>query len=402
MRSSAIRSPSPPLTALVPPAVLDAPRPLRTAIVLPSGCTFAASAPNSMETVIRTLVAAMPGQDVRIFCDEGAQDHGMSSVLPLRMDNRRGALLEGLRAFQPDLVECHQQVKQAVILARSMPEARHVLYRHNGLKAPRHLLDAWRYNARYGAMDGFIFVSAAERAAFTHAYPALANRAWAVPNPIDTGPWLASPDQREPVIAFSGRAMPEKGLDLVCAALPSVLDRHPGWRAVLMLGDWMHHQKWAAPHVAALRPYESRVTVLHSAPLSEVQRQMKTAAIALTPSMWDEPFGLTAVEAHAAGAALITSGRGGLREASGPHALYLNDLTPRTLVSAIEELIVQPNRRVALARAAQRYVIEVHAPRVRASELLAIRRAIIAGRSLATKAPPDPIARAFAETHADQ
>ena len=349
---------------------------------------MAASAPNSMETVIRTLVAAMPSQDVRIFCDEGARDHGLSSVLPLRADDRRRALLEGLRAFQPDLIECHQQVKQAMFLARSMPETRHVLYRHNALKAPRHPFDAWRYNARYKAMDGFIFVSTAERAAFARAYPALADRAWAVPNPIDTGPWLASPDQREPVIAFSGRAMPEKGLALICAALPSILDRHPGWRAVLMLGDWEHHQKWAAPHVAALRSYESRVTVLHSAPLSEVQRQMKTAAIALTPSMWDEPFGLAAVEAHAAGAALITSGRGGLREASGPHALYLSDLTPRALASAIEELIVQPNRRVALARAAQRYVIEVHAPRVRASELLTIRRAIVAGRRMAAKGAP--------------
>lgn len=340
-----------------------------------------------METVIRTLVAAMPGQDVRIFCDEGAHDHGLLSVLPLRTDNRRRALLAALRAFQPALVECHQQVKQAMFLARAMPEARHVLYRHNALKAPHHPFDAWRYNARYDAMDGFIFVSGAERDAFARAYPTQADRAWAVPNPIDTTPWLASPDQREPVIAFSGRAMPEKGLALVCAALPSILDRHPEWRAVLMLGDWEHHHKWAAPRVASLNAYASRVTVLRSAPLSEVQHQMKTAAIALTPSMWDEPFGLTAVEAHAAGAALITSGRGGLREASGPHALYLSELTPQALTSAIENLIVQPSRRVALARAAQRYVMEVHAPRVRAAELLTIRRAIVAGHRTATKAP---------------
>ncbi|MNS35258.1 D-inositol-3-phosphate glycosyltransferase [compost metagenome] len=385
MRSSAFPSPPPP--ALVPPTALDAPRPLRTATVLPSGCAFAGATPNAMETVIRTLVAATSGQEVRIFCDEGARDHGLSSVLPRRPDDQRRTLLGGLRAFQPDLVECHQQVEQAMFLARSMPEARHVLYQHNALKAPRHPLDVWRNAARYKALDGFIFVSATERAAFARAYPALADRAWAAPNPIDTEPWLASPDQRDPVIAFSGPATPEEGLALVCAALPSILDRHPEWRAVLMLGDWMRHQRWATPHVAALRPYESRVTVLHSPPLSEVQRQMKTAAIALTPSMSDEPWGLAAVQAHAAGAALITSGRDGLRAASGPHALYLNDLTPRTLISAIEELIAQPDRRVALARAAQRHVIEVHAPRLRASELLTIRRAILAGRRLTTKPP---------------
>jgi Glycosyltransferase len=331
-----------------------------------------------METVVRTLIAAMPGQDLRIFCDEGARDHGLPGVVPVPTDDdRRRALVEGLHAFQPDLIEHHQQVKQATFLARALPGARHVLYRHNALKPPRHAIDAWRYNARYDAMDGFVFVSEAERAAFARAYPALSDRAWAVPNPIDVGPWLASPEDREPVIAFSGRAMKEKGLAIVCAALPSVLDRHPGWRAVLVLGDWSHHHKWAGPHVAALRRYGERVTVLRSASLAEVQRQMKRAAIALTPSLWNEPFGLTAVEAHAAGAALISSGRGGLREASGPHAHYLNEVTPQTLTTAIDDLILQPNRRLAMARAAQRHVMDVHTPSRRATELLQIRRMVV-------------------------
>jgi glycosyltransferase involved in cell wall biosynthesis len=337
-----------------------------------------------METVIRTLVAAMPGQDVRIFCCDGADDHGALEVtsIPQGRDRRR-MLLETLRVFQPDLVEHHQQVKQALFLARAMPEAAHVLYRHNALKAPRTPFDAWRYGARYSTMDGIIFVSEAERAAFARAYPSLAERAWAVPNPIDTRPWLAPPEAREPVIAFAGRAMPQKGLAVICAALPTILDRHPAWRSVLMLGDWSHHHQWAAPHVEALARYGSRVTVLRSAPLGEVQRQMKTAAIALTPSMWEEPFGLTAVEAHAAGAALISSGRGGLREASGPYAHYLNAVTPQTLIAAIEHLILRPDHRVALAKAAQRHVVDVHAPRIRAAELLRIRQAVVERRRLA-------------------
>lgn len=354
---------------------------IRTAVVLPSGSLFSASRPNSMETVIRTMVAAMPGQDLRIFCDEGAGDHGLAGVIPVGADkDRRAALVEGLRAFRPDVVEHHQQVRQAIYLTRAIPEAAHLLYRHNALKRPRHALDGWRYNARYAALDGLVFVSQAERAAFARAYPALAGRAWAVPNPIDVEPWLASPEERQPVIAFAGRAMPEKGLAVICAALPSVLDRHPGWRAVLMLGDWAQHHRWAAPHVAALDRYGPRVTVLRSAPLAEVQRQMKSAAIALTPSIWSEPFGLTAAEALAAGAALISSGRGGLREASGPHAHYLTDITPRALAAAIDDLILQPNRRLALARAGQRYVIEVHAPRRRAADLLEIRRTVLERR----------------------
>ena len=110
---------------------------------------------------------------------------------------------------------------------------------------------------------------------------------------------------------------------------------------------------------------------------------MQSAAIALTPSVWDEPFGLTAIEAHAAGAALISSGRGGLREASGPHALYVDAVTPQTLSAAMDRLIRDPAERLALARGGQAYVLEAHTPQRRAGELNAIRRILVERRRIA-------------------
>ena len=224
------------------------PPPPRTAILLPSGCLFSESSPNSMETVVRTLAGAMENDRTLLFCCEGADDHGLPGVevLPSGRDRRR-VLLDTLSAFRPEVIEHHQQVKQAVAIASAMSHAAHILYRHNALKTPRNRLDAWRYDRRYAAMDGFVFVSDAERALFADTYPRQAHKAWAVPNPIDIEPWLASPEHREPVIAFAGRAMPEKGLDMICAALPSVLDRHPSWRAVLMLADWDHHHRGPRP-----------------------------------------------------------------------------------------------------------------------------------------------------------
>lgn len=348
--------------------------PLRTAILLPPGCLFSRANPNSMETVVRTLAGASERGETRIFCCQGASDHDAHDVEPLPITGRRHqALIDRLRRFEPDVVEHHQQVKRALVVAATLPGAAHLLYRHNALKPAKNRFDVWRYEARYARMDGLVFVSEAERAVFAQAYPSLAGRAWAVPNPIDASPWLASPQCREPVIAFAGRAMPEKGVDLICAALPGVLDRHPEWRAVLMLNDWERHHHWAQPHVAPLEGYGERVTILRSAPLAEVRRRMKTAAIALSPSVWDEPFGLAAVEANAAGAALISSGRGGLREASGPYALYLNKVTTPALAAAIEHLICNPGERQQLAEAAQRYVLTEHSPRKRAGELSRIR-----------------------------
>lgn len=361
---------------------------VRTAILMPSGSRFSASAPNSMETVVRTLAGPLADQDVRIFCCEGARDHEMAEVYTLPDDRTRlPILLAGLREFQPEVIEHHQQVKQALAVTKAMPGVAHLLYRHNGLKTPATGFDTWRYTIRLNPLDGFVFVSEAERALFGRDYPKLASKAWAAPNPINAGPWLADPDVREPVIVFAGRAMPEKGIDILCAALPAVLDRHPDWRVVLMLNDWKDHQAWIAPHVAPLERYGQRVTVLKSAPLAEVREHMRTAAIALTPSVWAEPFCLAAVEAHAAGAALISSGRGGLREASGDHAFYLDEITPRSIADAIDHLIASPEERVAMAHAAQSFVLAAHTPERRAEGILRIRQAAAEAKRREEKSP---------------
>ncbi|WP_395942474.1 glycosyltransferase family 4 protein [Brevundimonas sp.] len=357
---------------------------MRTAVLLPPGCLFSEAQPNSMETVVRTLAGADQSDETRIFCCQGADDHNAPGVDALPGGRgRMQALIERLRAFQPDVIEHHQQVKQALTVQSAFPDRPHLLYRHNALKPPGHRLDRWRYDTRYRRIDGFVFVSAAESAAFAQTFPRLADRAFAVPNPIDATAWLAAPEDRRPVIAFAGRAMAEKGVDVLCAALPAVLDAHPDWRAVLMLNDWDRHAAWATPHIAPLARYGDRVEVLKSAPLAEVRRRMQSAAIALAPSVWDEPFGLTAIEAHAAGAALISSGRGGLREASGPHALYVDEITPQTLAAAMERLIRDPAERLALSSAAQTHVLQAHTPQRRAADLRQVRQTVIERRRTA-------------------
>jgi len=349
---------------------------MRTAVVMPVGARFCREQPNSMETVARTLARAETAE-VRVFCCEGADDHDTLLAQALPTAGRLQALRQALTDYRPDVIEFHQQTQQAVALARYFPDAAVTLYRHNAVKPPRHAIDRWRYERRYDRMDGLVFVSEAARLDFLKDFPRLADKAFAVPNPIDVGLWRAPVEDREPLIAFAGRAMPEKGVDLICAALPEVLERHPSWRAVLMLNDWDQHQAWAAPHVAPLARYGGRVQILRSAPLADVRAVMQKAAIALTPSVWAEPLGLTALEAHAAGAALISSGRGGLREASGPHAVYVDDLTAPGLGAAIETLINDPARREALARSAQAYVLETHTPERRAAQLAALRAKLV-------------------------
>lgn len=354
---------------------------LRIAIVLPPGSLFDAQRPNSMETVVRTLSPhRAPDEDIRIFCEAGAADHGTDLMVQTFDRKDKSDLVRALRQFDPHLVEFHQHVIFATKLAKHLPGVATMAYRHNAMKPPRHALDRWRYERRYGRIDRFIFVSQSEHRIFSRNFPALTDRGVAVPNAIRAEDWLAEPCERDRMIVFSGRAMKEKGVAEVCAALPAVLDAAPDWKATLLLNDWDKHKDWAAPHVTPLARFGERVSVLHSRPLSEVQALMKRADIALTPSLWDEPLGLTALEAHAAGAALISSGRGGLKEASGSHALYVDPVTPEALSEAMLALIRDPVRRLNLARAAQASVQIEHTPHHRATQLAQVRADLVRGK----------------------
>ena len=78
---------------------------------------------------------------------------------------------------------------------------------------------------------------------------------------------------------------------------------------------------------------------------------MSRAAIVVVPSRWDEPFGLTALEAMACGAALMTPRRGGLPEVAGEAALYVESDDPSRLAEAIVRVAREPSLRASLAEA---------------------------------------------------
>ncbi|WP_295244031.1 glycosyltransferase family 4 protein [uncultured Brevundimonas sp.] len=355
---------------------------MRIAVVLPRGCTFCPDKTNSMETVVRTLSAhSRLNRLVTLIADAGGPTpSGVQMVtVPAGLGRkaRNAAVVDVLKKLSPDIVEYHQQLKAASELARQLPNAIHVLYRHTRIKPSRNLIERLRYGRRLARFDRLVFVSRAAGEEFATDYPRLAGRVSSVCNPIESDAWRASPEQREKLILFSGRAMKDKGLDLFCTALAETLDRHPDWRGALMLGDWAKHQDWAAPQVRLLERFGDRVEIHKSASLDAVRAITQRAAIAVTPSRVREALGLAALEAHAAGAALISSGRGGLREASGEYALYVDVEEVGSLTSAMMRLVENPDERLALARGGQAYVERVHSPAARAAELDALREALI-------------------------
>jgi glycosyltransferase involved in cell wall biosynthesis len=189
------------------------------------------------------------------------------------------------------------------------------------------------------------------------------------------------PVERDNVVLFAGRVVADKAPDSFireCAlALPSL----PGWRAAIIGADGMSATSRETGYVSRIREQAAAAGVemigYRDHPL--VLEAMTRAAIVVVPSRWNEPFGLTALEAIACGAPLIVSPRGGLPEVAGDAAIYAEPDVPGEITAAILALAADPARRAALSAAGRERARRFDMP-VAAARLAALRRGALNNR----------------------
>lgn len=164
-------------------------------------------------------------------------------------------------------------------------------------------------------------------------------------------------EKKAHTIVYVGRMTEGKGAMLLAQALSLALPKLPHWRAV-MIGSRRHEagQK-LTPHeqqiAKTLLPLGQQALLAGFLTHAQVLAHFAQAEIAVVPSVWHEPFGRTAIEAMAYGCAVISSGRGGLREVTADAALTLSELSPQTLADAIILLATQETKRQEFQAAAK-------------------------------------------------
>ena len=263
------------------------------------------------------------------------------------------AVARSLRLLNPALVEVHNRIDVALGLARRLPAVPISLFLHNNpqtMRGARTPADRARLLDRFARV---FLVSDYLRALLLDGIASPPHRPPVViPNCIDLAA-IPAPASRERLILFVGRVVADKGTDSFVAACAAALPSLPGWRAEIIGADRFRadspetaftRRVRAAAQPAGIRllGYQQRATTLEA---------MARSAIMVVPSRWAEPFGLTALEAMACGAALICSPRGGLPEVAGDTAVYVDPDNPAEIAEAIVALARDDARRTALAAA---------------------------------------------------
>jgi len=262
------------------------------------------------------------------------------------------AVLNILRTHRPSIIEIHQQPRLARLVARLMPHAKVMLVLHNDPLTMRGLRHPRQRRTLLTSLHRVICVSAWLRDRYATDLDSPPNLA-ILPNPITLTDLPPSPARRTPEILFAGRIVEPKGIADFITAASIALPTLPGWTARIIGGDRFGPASPETPYVTEMRAAATTAGITFEGyrPHADVLAAMAAAAIVVVPSRWPEPFGLTALEAMASGAALIATATGGLPDVVGPAGLLIRPGDITALTEAITTLARNDDLRTTLATA---------------------------------------------------
>jgi glycosyltransferase involved in cell wall biosynthesis len=288
--------------------------------------------------------------------------------LPLRQAARYGVgLARALRKTPPTVIEVHNRPDLALSLARHFPRIPVVLFLHNdpqGMRRARSAVERAHLLTRLALVAP---VSTYLETRLMQGVPP-SDRVAVFPNCIDLAVIPAAAKQNR--ILFAGRVVADKGADSFVAACALALPHLPGWRAEMIGADRFGADSPETPFLRHLRPQAASAGVAMPGwqPHDAVLDAMASSA---------EPFGLTALEAMACGAALLCSPRGGLAEVIGDAAIPIDPDDPAAIARAMLNLAADPVRRAARAAAGRARAALFDLPHA-AARLATLRRSVLA------------------------
>ncbi|WP_346896669.1 glycosyltransferase family 4 protein [uncultured Roseibium sp.] len=338
--------------------------PVNIAIVLPRGMHFGPDRATAIDLCVRDFVAHSRYRSTTTVIGEALADpfqeitfQGVSRETGESQQRFARKLADRAKDFLPDLVVIHQHLPSAVTIRKAFPDRPVLLHKHNTPKIGggfiKKQLDRWRYDS----FDHLIFVSDFSREKFLGNLPGMGPKSSTVHNGLDLTSWTPA-EKRDNTLLFAGRAVPDKGALEAAQAVAAVLAEQEDWRTRFIMSTLAADETYIDRIKTALAPLGDRAEICFDQPHSTVQEAFETAAITLVPSLFEEPFGRTAIEAMAGGSALITSGRGGLRETTTDVAFRIDPSKKSDFAGALSQLMKDASLRGRLAQAGARRVQE--------------------------------------------
>ena len=175
---------------------------------------------------------------------------------------------------------------------------------------------------------------------------------------------IAKPDRsafgfhnQDYVLIFSGRVNRDKGIMELVEAMALLLDYQHIKLMVLgstFFANATNDDAFTTEFKAKAESLKERIIFTGFIPYSKMPDYLQMADVAVIPSIWDDPFPTTVLEAQAMGLPIITTRRGGIpEEVTEENAILLetDEFFVNNLATAILDLYQHPEKSAAMAKA---------------------------------------------------
>ncbi|MBV8443465.1 MAG: glycosyltransferase family 4 protein [Hyphomicrobiales bacterium] len=254
-----------------------------------------------------------------------------------------------LKRRKIDLAIVENHLPAAALIAAASG-ARVLLHSHAYENAPRGAADRASARLKVAPLSGFAFVSEDCLNQFRSNFPFARKLMRAIPNGLDVNEWSARGPKEQSILSV-GRALEDKGHLEAVRAIARTLATRPNWSARFILSAVDREPQTVRALHDAAQASGGRIRVDANLPYDEVKSAWERAAVGMALTKTPEPFGRTALEALASGAALITSGLGGLAEVCGEAAVKVSPQDAGRLAGELGALLDSPDKRAELAKA---------------------------------------------------
>jgi glycosyltransferase involved in cell wall biosynthesis len=154
---------------------------------------------------------------------------------------------------------------------------------------------------------------------------------------------------------FLGRLVSDKGADLAIKAIHLLKEKNPSASySLTIIGDGQ--EKDSLENLAADLDINDRIFFTGSLKGTELAKTLNQHRFVLVPSLWEEPFGMVALEGMACGCVPIVSDGGGLPEAIGKAGLSFHRGDVNDLFVRIKEILNHPDLEHELLEAAEEHL----------------------------------------------
>jgi glycosyltransferase involved in cell wall biosynthesis len=164
--------------------------------------------------------------------------------------------------------------------------------------------------------------------------------------------------ERPGELAFLGRLVPEKGLDVLLDAMALLSTKRIAPRLKVIGEGPCRNDLEERVRKLGLADQVEFLGAIVGEPLVNILNRHK---ILVVPSSWNEPFGIVALEGIACGCMVIGSSGGGLPEAIGPCGITFANGDSSELANAIESVLSHPELLNAYRGPATEHLLR-HAP----------------------------------------